>query len=521
MSETRESRAKLIVRNATPDDIPGIQDLSRRVYAAFGEAGTYATAQLRGHQTQFHEGQFVAVYDGRIVGYCATFRISGKVALAPHDWMTITGRGYASRHEPEGDWLYGMDVIVDPAYRGHRIGQRLYNVRKQLVRNLRLKGIVFGGRMPYLARRIKTAGSPENYLAMVRAGKLRDPVLGFQLRNGFEPIGLLHDYLPGDRESLDYAAHMIWRNAEVPDDAAVQSSRPLPALNNVRVGAVQYQMRQVKSFEAFAEQVEYFVDVVADYKADFAIFPELFTLQLLSAESQKLTNPADAIAALTKYTEPLKQLLSRLAVDYNINIIGGSHPTREEDGEVYNIAYVCLRDGSVHAQRKIHPTPSEVYWWNIRGGSTLNTIETDCGPIGVLICYDCEFPEMARHLVDQGANILFVPFCTDERQSYLRVRYCAQARAVENQCYVAMAGNVGNLPNVEHVDIQYAQSCVLTPCDFPFARDGIAADTTPNVEMVAIADLSIDTLRAARQQGTVRNLRDRRFDLYSVNWRTK
>jgi predicted amidohydrolase len=124
-------------------------------------------------------------------------------------------------------------------------------------------------------------------------------------------------------------------------------------------------------------------------------------------------------------------------VRYNINIIGGSHPTRDEDGDVENICYVCLRDGSIHAQAKIHPTPNEVYWWNIEGGQPIRSM-TDCGPIGVMICYDAEFPEMARHLVDQGAQILFVPFCTDERQSYLRVRYCCQARAVENQVYVVV-----------------------------------------------------------------------------------
>jgi predicted amidohydrolase len=286
----------------------------------------------------------------------------------------------------------------------------------------------------------------------------------------------------------------------------------------VRVGAVQYQMRAVASFDEFAHQVEYFVDSVSDYKADFAVFPELFTLQLLSIDNKHIP-AADAIAALSGYTERLKEMMSHLAVAYNVNIIGGSHPSREADGEVYNIAYVYLRDGSVHQQRKIHPTPSEKYWWNIRGGDAVRVIETDCGPIGVLICYDVEFPELPRHLIDQGANILFVPFMTDERQSYLRVRYCAQARAVENQCYLALAGNVGNLPAVENIDIQYAQSCVVTPCDFPFARDGIAADTTPNVEMVAIADLSIDALLSARQSGTVRNLRDRRFDLYSVQWK--
>ena len=149
----------------------------------------------------------------------------------------------------------------------------------------------------------------------------------------------------------------------------------------------------------------------------------------------------------------------------------------------------------------------------------MNAIDTDCGPIGVAICYDCEFPELVRHLTDQGAAMLFVPFCTDERQSYMRVRYCAQARAVENQCFVVMAGNVGNLPKVENMDIQYSQSCVLTPCDFPFARDGIAAETAPNVEMVTIADLQLDSLYAARQGGTVQNLKDRRFDLYSLIWR--
>jgi predicted amidohydrolase len=264
--------------------------------------------------------------------------------------------------------------------------------------------------------------------------------------------------------------------------------------------------------------IEYFVDVVADYKGDFVVFPELFALQVLSIEDQELT-PSESIEALTKYTPRFREALRDMALRYNINIIGGSHPTRMENGRVENIAYVFLRDGQVHEQPKIHPTPNESYWWNIEGGNVLNAIETDCGPIGVLICYDAEFPELARHLADQGAQILFVPFCTDERQSYLRVRYCAQARAVENQFYVVLSGNVGNLPNVHNMDIQYAQSCILTPCDFPFARDGVAADTTPNVETVAIADLRPDTLMMARNSGTVQNLRDRRHDLYSVYWR--
>jgi predicted amidohydrolase len=276
--------------------------------------------------------------------------------------------------------------------------------------------------------------------------------------------------------------------------------------------------RRVKSFEEFLSFVEYFVDVVADYKGDFVVFPEMFVLQLLSIEDQQL-NPAESIEALSRHTPLFKEALRDMAIRYNINIIGGSHPTHMPNGRVENIAYIFLRDGAVYEQPKIHPTPNEVYWWNIEGGHSLHAIDTDCGPIGVLICYDAEFPELARHLADQGAHILFVPFCTDERQSYLRVRYCCQARAVENQFYVVMSGNVGNLPGVSNMDIQYAQSCILTPCDFPFARDGVAADTTPNVEMVAFADLHPATLRMARNSGTVQNMRDRRHDLYSVQWR--
>jgi len=157
----------------------------------------------------------------------------------------------------------------------------------------------------------------------------------------------------------------------------------------------------------------------------------------------------------------------------------------------------------------------------MKGGNDLNVIQTDCGPIGVLICYDSEFPELARHLADQGALILFVPFCTDERQGYLRVRYCSQARAVENQFYVATAGVIGNIPDVENMDIHYASSHIMTPCDFPFARDGIAAEAPENTETIIFADLNLNDLYLARKSGSVQNLKDRRFDLYEVKWRDK
>ena len=517
----KNEKSRIHIRNAELADVPAICDLTHRVYAGTGMHG-YSEGAVTGQINHFPDGQFVITVDDKIVGYCATFRVDDDAVEQQHSWEQITANGYATSHNPNGDWLYGMEVSVDPDYRGYRLGQRLYNERKRLCQNLGLKGIVFGGRLPTLAQRIKRFGSAEAYVEQIKQKKQRDPVLSFQLHNGFEILGLIPNYLPVDHQSMGYAVHLVWRNPKVshtenPDKRKSYGAR-VP--DSIRVGTVQYMQRKVNSFEEFISFAEYFVDVVADYKGDFVVFPELFALQLLSIEDQQL-NPAESIEALTKYTPRFKEAFRDMAIRYNINIIGGSHPARMPNGVVENIAYIFLRDGTIHEQPKIHPTPNEAYWWNIQGGNTLNAIETDCGPIGVLICYDSEFPELARHLVDQGIHILFVPFCTDERQSYLRVRYCCQARAVENQVYVVMSGNVGNLPNVANMDIQYAQSCILTPCDFPFARDGIAADTTPNVETVAIADLRPETLVMARNNGTVKNLRDRRHDLYSVRWRGK
>jgi predicted amidohydrolase len=124
----------------------------------------------------------------------------------------------------------------------------------------------------------------------------------------------------------------------------------------------------VKSFDEFVGNVEYFVDVASDYRADFVVFPELFTLQLLAFEKRELS-PMEAIDKLTEHTPNLVAELSRMALRYNINVIGGSHPTRTEDGDIQNVAYVCLRDGSVHAQEKIHPTPTSATGGRSRAAS--------------------------------------------------------------------------------------------------------------------------------------------------------
>ncbi|MXO85537.1 GNAT family N-acetyltransferase [Altererythrobacter aurantiacus] len=508
---------RLEIRQARTRDVRGISALVARAY---DDLPAYTQGEIRGQINNFPEGCFVALLDDTIVGYCATMQLAEAVAFAPHDWDEITGNGFGSRHDPTGDWLYGYEMCVDPKVRGVRIGRRLYEERRALAEERDLTGIVFGGRMPGFARarrrKNNRAETPQEYLDLVIAGKVHDPVLRFQLANGFEPERVMENYLPEDKRSAGNAIMMVWRNPYVDRDQPVKKRLPR-GVESVRVATCQLQARAVADFEEFMRAIEYFVDVAADYEADFITFPELFTLMLLSFEEKELS-PVEAIAKLSDYTPRIQEALSDMAMRYNINIIGGSHPTRLEDGDIHNIAYVCLRDGSIHAQEKIHPTPNERYWWNIKGGDSIDVIPTDCGPIGVLICYDSEFPELARRLADEGARIIFVPFCTDSRQGYLRVRYCGQARAIENQCFVVLSGNVGNLPNVANMDIQYAQSCILTPCDFPFARDGIAAEASENVETLTISDINLADLSWARAEGTVRNLADRRFDLYRIEW---
>lgn len=506
----------LTVRLASISDISSILKLTKKVYHAMPP---YQRNMIRGQINNFPEGHFVAEHEGEIVGYCASIRLSEKLVMSKHTWIEATGGGYGSTHNSSGEYLYGYEIVVDPEHRGLKIGARFYNERKKLCRYLRLKGIVFGGRLPRLKKKIKLVKSPQDYVNQVAERKIKDPVLYFQLRNGFEPIGILENYLPSDKDSLGYACHLIWKNPEFEAENMVISETK-GSLDKVRIAVVQYEQRKISSFDEFKQIVTYFTDVVSDYKSDFVLFPELFSTQLLSIENEVIT-PTEAIKKLCSYADPIRDLFSELAIKYNVNIIAGSHPTKAKNGDVLNTSMVFLRNGEIHEQHKIHPTPSEKFWWDIKGGNEINVINTDCGPIGVLICYDSEFPELSRVLADQGANILFIPFLTDEKQGYNRVRYCAQARAVENQVFVAMAGNVGNLPRVQNMDIHYAQSCIISPCDFNFARDGIVADTTPNVETVSVADVRIQELFEARSVGTVQNLRDRRHDLYKVVWNSK
>ncbi len=456
----------------------------------------------------FPEGQVGIKVNNELAGCALSIIIDDTRFDEKHTYEEITGGYTFNTHTAKGNKLYGIDIFIRPKFRGLRLGRRLYDYRKELCEKLNLKGIVFGGRIPNY-HQYASQMTPRQYIDKVKKKEIHDPVLDFQMSNDFHPVRILKGYLRGDKESQEYAVLLEW------DNVYYEKKRNKAAIKKsvVRLGLIQWQMRLYKNLEEVMQQAEYFIDAVSGYKSDFALFPEFFNAPLMSEYNH--LSEAEAIRKLAGYTEAFVRRFSKLAISYNINIITGSMP-EIVNNNLYNVGYLCKRDGGVERYEKLHITPDEAKVWGMQGGNKIQSFKTDCGKVGILICYDVEFPEVSRILANEGIDILFVPFLTDTQNGYARVRNCAHARAIENECYVAIAGCVGNLPKVHNMDIQYAQSVVFTPCDFAFPTNGIKAEATPNTEMILIADVDIDLLRELNQFGSVRNLRDRRKDVYNV-----
>ncbi|MBO3272459.1 bifunctional GNAT family N-acetyltransferase/carbon-nitrogen hydrolase family protein [Hymenobacter defluvii] len=500
---------KLVLRTLKRGDFKAVKEIMDKVYSNM--EGAWAQDEYNNLLKKFPEGQICIEDNGQVVAAALAIIVEYSKFGDKHTYAKITGNGKFDTHDANGDTLYGVDVFVDPEYRSLRLGRRLYDARKELCENLNLRAMVAGGRIPGYAAYANEM-TPAKYVEMVRNKELTDPILTFQLANDFYVRKLIRGYLPYDSESKAYATLLEWINVYYDEetDKLIGNQK-----SNVRIGIVQWQMRATQNLEDFFQQMEFFVDTVSGYKADCVLFPEFFNAPMMALTNEE--SPSVAIRSMSAYTEPIKTKMMELAVSYNINVIAGSMPLYE-DGKLYNVSYLCRRDGTVDEQYKLHVTPDEASYWGMRGGDKLKCFDTDFGKIGILICYDAEFPELARMLSDEGMKILFVPFWTDTKNAYQRVRLCAQARAIENECYVAITGSVGNLPRVENMDIQYSQSAVFSPSDFAFPHDAIVAEATPNTEMTLIADLDLDLLKDLNTSGAVRNLRDRRRDLYSVSW---
>jgi len=497
----------IVLRQLSPNDYEDVISLQLKCFSGMKP---WVAEQYLSQLSIFPEGQICILYNNRLIASSSSLILDFNLYSEWHSWREIADEGYIRNHNYQGNTLYGIEIMVDPEFRGYKLARRLYDARKEIAHKYNLMRIILGGRIPGYHKYVDKMSARE-YVEKVINKILVDPVLTPQISNGFVLKRLLPDYLKSDEESKGYATFLEWTNLDyIPD-----TGRKYVPVMPVRICAVQYSMRLINDFDEFANQCEYFIDVASDYHCDFILFPEIFTTQLLSFLPNE--RPALSMRKLSEFTPQYLDLFTKLAVKYNINIIGGSHFTIEDEN-LYNISYLFRRNGTLEKQYKLHITPNEKKWWGVKAGNTLEVFDTDRGKISIQICYDIEFPELSRIAVEKGAQMIFVPFCTDERYAYLRVRYCAQSRCIENHVYVTIAGSVGNLPSVENSDIHYAQSAIFTPSDIPFTRDAIQSEATPNIETVIIDDVDLELLKKHRQTGSVLNWKDRRTDIYNVSF---
>jgi predicted amidohydrolase len=274
----------------------------------------------------------------------------------------------------------------------------------------------------------------------------------------------------------------------------------------LRIGSVQYNVRRIKSAEDFYAQVMGVLTAAQDYRCDLLVFPEYFTVQLLSLIEASDSTHRDLLQ-IAQMESRFKEFFSAKAQKMGLNIVAGTIPVKRGE-DLRNASFVFSANGNVDSQEKLHMTRFEKEEWLVKGGDALKVFEFGFGKIAINICYDIEFPELGRAAAQAGAEIIVCPSCTDDRRGWYRVRACAAARAIENQVYVVQSSTVGTLAGVPAAHLNYGQSGILCPSDHLFARDGVVAEGVVCEESFVFADVDLDWLTETRTNGTVLTLRD-------------
>jgi predicted amidohydrolase len=283
-------------------------------------------------------------------------------------------------------------------------------------------------------------------------------------------------------------------------------------MKNVRIAAVQYELSTIEDKDQFWNGLISKIREAAGNGANLIIFPEYVTSHLLSLEP--VMTHLEACLYLEACTAMYVEFFQRQSQEWNVTILGGTHICKEEN-EFFNQAFMFFPDGRIVTQKKLHLTPEEQSRWPLAAGDELQVFETEWGKISILICYDIEFPELARNAAERGAELILCPSYTDTAAGYHRVRFCSHARAIENQLFVALSGLVGHLQEERpQVDSGYCLAGVFTPCDFPFAEDGIIQIGDSNRDMIVYADVDFSKLSDNRLRGAVAPFYDRRPELY-------
>lgn len=279
--------------------------------------------------------------------------------------------------------------------------------------------------------------------------------------------------------------------------------------STLTVAAAQYGVEFLASWQSYADKMTYLVEEAAAQGARVLVFPEYACLELASLfPAETYTNLHKQLVALQELLPNYLHLHRTLAQRYKVYLVASSFPVQLDDGSYRNRAYFCLPDGSCDFQDKLMMTRFECELWHISPGDELKLFQTPWGPVGIGICYDNEFPLIARQQVELGAQVILAPSCTDTLAGYHRVRIGCQARALENQCYVVMAPVVGTVDWSAAMDVHIGSAGIFTPVDVGFPSDGVLAQGEMNHPQWLIAELDLSLLAEARQNGQVLNHRD-------------
>jgi predicted amidohydrolase len=278
----------------------------------------------------------------------------------------------------------------------------------------------------------------------------------------------------------------------------------------MKAALCRYPIDRLENFDAWLAKLQRLTSEAAAAGASLLVFPEYAAMELTSFQPDDLrANLHASIADLQQWRDPFLAAHSHLATSLGITILAASFPWRQPDGSYTNRAWLCTPDGQSRFQDKIQMTRFEREQWLISGSRSLNVFDIPGARVGILICYDSEFPLLARQLTEAGASILLVPSCTDTDAGYHRVRLSCRARALEQQCFVLQSPTAGSAPWSPALDTNTGQAAAFGPVDAGFPPDGILAMGSPaSPDPWLFADLPLPRISTVRRRGQVTNYND-------------
>jgi predicted amidohydrolase len=275
----------------------------------------------------------------------------------------------------------------------------------------------------------------------------------------------------------------------------------------MRLATLAWPVEPTPDVAAYAAKLDHWAAEAKRADADLLHMPEYACVELGAALAGGAPDAATELRAMVEQAEAILAAMRATARRHALWLQPGSLPMRDGP-RVINRAPLIAPDGSLAFQDKRMMTRFEDERWGVSAGAPPQVFSTPWGLIGIAICYDAEFPKLVRAQVEAGAWLILVPTCTDTLHGFHRVRIGAAARAMENQCFVALAPTVGGFATSVALDENHGAASVFGPVDRGFAEDGLVAANPLDAPGLLITDLDPARLEAVRADGAVRNHRD-------------